>query len=197
MLRLNQTEFIVHQTNCRTAGARGLAKLIFQKYPHSNTYRSGTRRIPGTISVHHPIINLYGQDGPGKAGPHSIEGKHRLSWFQQGLAEIDILMMTVIAPAHDQGRGSAHDAIDLYNDDNTECTSKVPRVHENADVSTSSAVKSINEDCNGQRSDSIGTLYFPYQIGCGLAGGDWNTYRSVLKEWSEGKPYSVHIVRLD
>lgn len=186
-LRLNDTDFIVHQTNCRTVGARGLAKLIFQKYPHSNTYKSGVRRVPGTISVHHPIINLYGQDGPGKVGSHSIEGRRRLDWFQKCLEEIDILFQTVIAPAYSSGQTmcSRHleDTDDEYND---------------ACIGTKSSeeVKTSNCYC-AQPMKSIGTLYFPYQIGCGLAGGNWATYRSVLKNWADGKPYSVHVLRIN
>jgi hypothetical protein len=33
-------------------------------------------------------------------------------------------------------------------------------------------------------------LYFPYKIGCGLAGGDWNEYSKVLEKFSsQGKHY--------
>jgi hypothetical protein len=29
------------------------------------------------------------------------------------------------------------------------------------------------------------SVAFPYQIGCGLAGGDWKQYRAALEEFAE------------
>ena len=36
---------------------------------------------------------------------------------------------------------------------------------------------------------------FPYGIGCGLAGGDWNVVEEMLREFSEKVPNDVCIVR--
>ena len=38
------------------------------------------------------------------------------------------------------------------------------------------------------------TIGFPYKIGCGLAGGDWNTVYNIIKE--EFADYSVKIFKL-
>lgn len=38
---------------------------------------------------------------------------------------------------------------------------------------------------------------FPYGIGCGLAGGDWNVIEGLLKKFSETVNNDVYIVRLD
>lgn len=38
------------------------------------------------------------------------------------------------------------------------------------------------------------TIVFPYGIGCGLAGGDWPTYETILKEFA--KTNNVIIVKL-
>jgi hypothetical protein len=32
------------------------------------------------------------------------------------------------------------------------------------------------------------SIGFPWKIGCGLAGGDWKTYYSVILEWSKKNP---------
>jgi len=36
--------------------------------------------------------------------------------------------------------------------------------------------------------DSIKSVAFPYGIGCGLAGGDWNRYFSMIQSWSTQHP---------
>ena len=32
------------------------------------------------------------------------------------------------------------------------------------------------------------SLAMPFQIGCGLAGGDWNVYKQILSEWAANHP---------
>ena len=38
------------------------------------------------------------------------------------------------------------------------------------------------------------TIAFPYGIGCGLAGGDWNIIRPMLEQFSENVKQKVYIV---
>lgn len=38
------------------------------------------------------------------------------------------------------------------------------------------------------------TVAFPYKIGCGLAGGDWDTVFEMIKEFSENIKQNVYIV---
>lgn len=33
------------------------------------------------------------------------------------------------------------------------------------------------------------SVAFPYKIGCGLAGGDWKKYSSILEKWAKTHPY--------
>lgn len=65
-----QGAWLVHQCNCMTRSAAGLAKEIFAAYPAANTYRQQLR-VPGTIYIAHGtphnVINLYGQQKPGRA----------------------------------------------------------------------------------------------------------------------------------
>jgi hypothetical protein len=32
------------------------------------------------------------------------------------------------------------------------------------------------------------SLAFPYGIGCGLAGGDWKVYETMLRDWAAAHP---------
>jgi hypothetical protein len=41
------------------------------------------------------------------------------------------------------------------------------------------------------------SLAFPYQIGCGLAGGDWTVYKKILDTWAKKHPmYKVVLYKL-
>ena len=51
---LSATEpFILHQSNCTSKGARGLAAAIHQRFPEADCYkrRQPNRSTPGTIDV--------------------------------------------------------------------------------------------------------------------------------------------------
>lgn len=85
----SKTQFIAHQTNCKTRGnGMGLAKHIFEKYPDANTYKN--RKIPsrpGSIDVSGNVINMNAQFNPGKAKNSKMRRK-RIVWFQQCLKKI-------------------------------------------------------------------------------------------------------------
>ena len=95
-----EDDYIVHQTNCVTRTAGGLAKAIFKKWPHANTYSSGRRRTPGTISAHgdgkrqRRVINVYGQHqpgGPARTGKDTRTG--RLQFFRDALRRLATYIM--------------------------------------------------------------------------------------------------------
>jgi O-acetyl-ADP-ribose deacetylase (regulator of RNase III) len=128
-----EADYFVHQCNCVTVGpAAGLAAEIFRLYPEANTYKKEIRRIPGTISIHGSIINLYGQQYPGKAKYGSDSKEQRLEWFREGMEAI---------------------------------------------------VEEIG----------AGSIAIPYRIGCGLAGGNWKDYESILKSIATANP-DLHLI---
>jgi O-acetyl-ADP-ribose deacetylase (regulator of RNase III) len=59
-------EFIAHQCNCTSRGARGLAKAIFARLPDSNVYLERDRHSEmGTIAVRGRVIAMFAQRSPG------------------------------------------------------------------------------------------------------------------------------------
>jgi uracil-DNA glycosylase len=38
------------------------------------------------------------------------------------------------------------------------------------------------------RTKSLKSVAFPYKIGCGMAGGDWNIYHNLISKWAENNP---------
>ena len=96
------SDFLVHQTNCTSTGARGLAQHVFRKYPFANTYRTNDPcRQVGTVSFHTcdtttapTIVNLYGQYGTGtnkknKKVKIKDDQKTRESYFRLGLIDLE------------------------------------------------------------------------------------------------------------
>ena len=124
----------MHQTNCVTSGARGIAKAIFERHPHADVYgerqKTGRKGVVGTIDARggeggrQGIIALYGQYGPGKpkaCGYDTVQARE--AGFRKGLAAI-------------------------------------------------------------ARLPGLTSVAFPFQIGCGLAGGDWSSYKAALEEFA-------------
>lgn len=128
--------WICHQTNCVTSSAAGLAKAIFDKWPHTDVYKDReVPSIPGSIVRKDFVINMMAQYYPGAAmsDPPSIQNDKRFEWFRQ---------------------------------------------------------------CLGQMMHLKGTIAFPWRIGCGIAGGDWDRYLGVIARFERVAQADVTIYRL-
>lgn len=87
-------QFLCHQCNSRSTSSRGLAKAVFDRFPHANTYQNTSyKRTPGSVSFHgcipgkRGVVNMYAQDKPG--GVTTLEdATTRQEWFQQCLKAI-------------------------------------------------------------------------------------------------------------
>lgn len=91
----SKCDIIAHQTNCRTVTANGLAKSLFEKFPHANSYPSHAwfKGTPGRVELwgdgkkQRLVANLNGQDTPGP--PCETETKEqREKWMGECLAEL-------------------------------------------------------------------------------------------------------------
>eukprot|EP01050_Picozoa_sp_SAG11_P006884 SAG11_NODE_555_length_8566_cov_15.547774_1_plen_356_part_10 len=93
--------FVVHQCNCTSVGARGLAMALFGRFPHADVYQqrhaAGQHSVVGSISLYgggggggggqghqRGIINLHAQKNPGKARAGD-SAEDRLRWFAASL----------------------------------------------------------------------------------------------------------------
>ena len=95
---LDATEkYIVHQTNCVSNGASGLAEQIFRKFHYANIYTSrkfeypdkpGTIRLAGNGKDMRFVVNLMGQINPGGPKyPDDTEFK-RQEYFTSGMIQL-------------------------------------------------------------------------------------------------------------
>jgi len=136
----SDSEVIVHQTNCVSTYALGLAHAIQKAYPYANVYserKDTTADDPGTVKLSYPksgqkgpiIANFMAQYFPGKPlGYKSTidSSEKREEWFQ--------------------------DCLDIFGEWCVE--------------------------------NNIKSVSFPYRIGCGLAGGDWSRYETMIRNFS-------------
>lgn len=83
--------YLIHQCNCISISAKGLAKTIFELYPEANTYINPQfKREVGTISCHKisttdkTIINIYAQRYPG-ISKYNDTTNQRIIWFKSCL----------------------------------------------------------------------------------------------------------------
>jgi len=65
-------DYLVHVCNCVTKEeAVGITARIFEKFPEANVYlerqRGAANDVPGDVSVHGRVVNLYAQFAPGPA----------------------------------------------------------------------------------------------------------------------------------
>ena len=97
-LVLADVDYIVHQTNCTTRTAAGLARQIFEAHAHADCYRSygaTSGRRPGKIDVRGNgvtrrwVVNLHGQIFGGGPRPEEGDGADdREAFFARGLHEL-------------------------------------------------------------------------------------------------------------
>lgn len=77
----SKEKYIAHQCNCLTQNSAGVAKSIFDKFPHSNTYATrtmadllGTIKILGNGADQRHVINMFAQYYPGRPKyPNSVK----------------------------------------------------------------------------------------------------------------------------
>lgn len=143
-------DYIVHQCNCVSTGAKTLAEQIFKKYPYANTYLHRIRGVkntydkPGTIEILgngkelRYIVNMYSQFYPSVAKYGNDTKEKRVQWFKECLHELGMI-------------------------------------------------------------EEIGnkTFAMPYLIGCGAAGGDWETYKGMIEDFANEKKVKVVLYKLE
>ncbi|CAD7964202.1 unnamed protein product [Amoebophrya sp. A25] len=118
-------DFIVHQTNCVTTSAAGLAKFLFTRYPYADMYTRGYhghgQRIPGKSVLCHPpsgrsgnkpepiVVNLFGQKKVGAKPPKGDTREEREAWFKEGLRDFlaQLKRHQLVAPPSSHAVGPA------------------------------------------------------------------------------------------
>lgn len=164
---LNSTEqVIVQQCNCISVKPLGLSKSISDRYSHGNHY--GSRKPIGRKN----IAIKEDRDEPGTVVI---------------LYSDDIELYPHIACLMGQwqpGKINCSNYTDIDGSNDYKDTRK------NREMWFKHGLSALGQWCLDEKINSVA---FPYMIGCGLAGGDWETYLKMIKEFA--KTYNnIHIV---
>jgi O-acetyl-ADP-ribose deacetylase (regulator of RNase III) len=143
-------QYIVHQTNCVSPSAAGLAALIFQKWPESDIY-SKRWEFKGEVFPGHEPGNIV-ITGDGEKERYVI---HAMGQLYPGTG-------------HDWSSNDSSKIREKYFE---QCLEKIAAIPD---------MKSIA---------------FPWQIGCGLAGGHWPTYLQLIDQFADTVKARVSVYR--
>ena len=153
------SEMIVHQGNCVTTFARGICQFIFAKYPYAEVYK----KRPALSSDDEKLAKERNEPG-------TIEvrepGKNKTG-------PVVACLMAQIAPgkpgvwAREYKINRAEDTVEKRLSYFKNCLVKLIHVVE---------------------SRKIKMVAFPYLIGCGLAGGEWNVYLEEINRFAQFLP---------
>lgn len=99
LLEDSQETVLAHQANCESRGARGLAAVVFKKWPNANIYaKRKAHSTPGGIEARdcgdRVVVGLFAQRSPGgaRAGDGDDSAPARLRWFEESLDGLGALM---------------------------------------------------------------------------------------------------------
>ncbi|XP_042220149.1 uncharacterized protein LOC121864978 isoform X2 [Homarus americanus] len=160
--------------NCVAVKPHGLSQILATKYPYCNSYKSrraiGTRNCailedrprPGNIKICRPdsassgplVVNIFGQFYMGKARNQNLLSKRLINQLQYSLSTDPNLFKQKESLQSDQHllAGIKEDTypnrVDWFNEGLKQLVEKIPF-------------------------EKITQVVFPYRIGCGLAGGNW------------------------
>lgn len=155
---------VVHQANCLSRGARGLAKALFDAFPEANIYQDRDEpSVPGMLLITRPgVVHLFAQFHPG--GPTSAVRR-------QGHCDIPLPSLADQSFQHHRRHSSYH--------------IKEPasvRVHYMQSCLELLASRVLNTPLPPSKPKMV--LAFPHLLGCGLAGGDWDAYKAMIEAFA-------------
>ena len=151
-------DIIVHQTNCLTLRPHGLAETLFKKYPYANVYTIRKPNKPGQN-----LCTTQDRDEPGTIKICEPENENK------------ILFQPIVCNLFGQfSPGKPGKYYNYLREDTKELREEWFKDGLNK------LVKYIELNFKDKKIKTIG---FPYQIGCGLAAGDWISYKKMISDF--------------
>lgn len=164
-----KVDVIVQQCNTKTRKAHGLSASIAKRYPYADVYRMRSGKTSNTADVTTKIGSV-------------VMCRPRTERNETG--PVVACLMAQLAPGKPGAYSSIY-CIDTADD------SKQKRIA--YFQSALDELASLVRDSDG----AIKTVAFPYGIGCGLAGGDWKVYSTMIEAFARAMPsIAVSIYKL-
>ncbi len=164
--------FIIQQCNCNTVKSHGLSLAIERRFPYCDVYKGrkaiGTRNCAATPSV----------PGTYEVFTHPNEDDH----------PVIVCLMAQWAPGKPGAYERVYPAVSTGERD----------TYENRLAWFREAMTDFVRHCVDTKVDfSAEPLCIPYQIGCGLAGGNWDEYQKVLQKIEDTFNIEFIVYKLD
>lgn len=161
-------DIIVHQVNCVTKIGKGLSKSIFDKYPYANYYKI-RKHIPDEPGKTVILKPKKGEKGP-MVG--NLTGQFYPS-RPGGYYKKFYHFKTKDIKIPDDSKEDREQWFSIGLEDLEKQLDKIKKNKENIEIA------------------------FPYKIGSGMAGGNWNNYYKILEEWgNKREDFIVYILEL-
>tara|TARA_B110000208_G_C11621781_1_gene377517 strand:- start:147 stop:875 length:729 start_codon:yes stop_codon:yes gene_type:complete len=174
-LLLSDCEYIAHQANCRCLRGLGIARVIYDRFPHADAYearRIGRESDTAALS-HNTPTDLH------TPGAIQICG---------GRSGVDVR-----AGAGAGGGSSLRGVINLFGQDRPGPPRK--KRGESAEQRLNwfkEALAAVEHEL-----PTLASIAMPHLIGCGLAGGDWPSFIAAIDAFAERMPRTrVVVVKL-
>lgn len=155
-------EYIAHQCNCVSVHPHGLSHMIAKQFPTANIY--GQRALRTSSVTGKPVKNYARPEDIGTPGTIVVSNVN---------SDSNSGIKGVIAMLAQYSMGRPHEWSNIegiadYVSDRTRyfkmCLDEIAKL-------------------------DINSLAFPYNIGCGLAGGNWYTYQSMILDFARANPH--------
>eukprot|EP00045_Choanoeca_perplexa_P016315 m.218825 g.218825 ORF g.218825 m.218825 type:complete len:192 (+) comp17225_c1_seq7:2293-2868(+) len=154
--------FIVHQCNCRSTFGKGLAQVLFRKFPYSDVYKLRKARGDALSAADRAAGKHF--DKPGTITiRRATDGKKAKQMTLSATGTLE------------QGVACSKPAIiNLFGQDNYGKRTESPLQRERW------FKLGLDEIAARKVEESITSLAMPHGIGCGRAGGNWQHYEAML-----------------
>ena len=187
------TTAIAHIVNCIAVRPYGLSEVLAKKYPYADTYKTrkaigtmnrahvSSRPAPGTIQVCRPphdshgplVVNLFGEFYMGKSVDVNNMSKKLLSKLRNEKAD----------GLNRKGGNTNQGAVFTEEFDSHLLDGIESDTTENRTKWFQQCLRQLEEAIP---KENIRRVVFPFKIGCGLAGGNWERdYQPSLVEFNE------------
>eukprot|EP00730_Choanoeca_flexa_P007437 TRINITY_DN12333_c5_g1_i1.p3 TRINITY_DN12333_c5_g1~~TRINITY_DN12333_c5_g1_i1.p3 ORF type:complete len:185 (+),score=19.70 TRINITY_DN12333_c5_g1_i1:2282-2836(+) len=151
--------YIVHQCNCRSKRALGLAKYIFDKFKYADVYKERQQRTSSSASA--------GASAFDRPGTLKIRRPPALT------------QTTLTGQASQPYRPVV---VNMFAQDRYGKNAEPAQRREQYFLECLQALEDIKLE------EGITSLAFPHGIGCGRAGGNWDHYTRMLEQFARENP---------
>ena len=192
LLELKNIDCIVQQINCVTVTAHGLSASIAKKYPYADVYSS---RTPYKKGLNRAALESRPKMGSVILKRPPASSSNLLSNFikerkeENKIVSQPPVVACLVAQITPSKPGYYNQVYNIsIEEDNKEARAQAFQ----------QCLTNLAELMKKEENKTWKTIAFPYQIGCGLAGGNWKDYYSYIQEFVKvlDQEITVFIVKL-